>query len=134
MNFKLWLLTLFGVVMGFAAVFGLTQKNELYYWLIIGVVTAFAISKITKEKIFIKSTVIGLFIGVFNGIIQFAMFNTYMENNPDTLDGFSKIPLSLAPQYVLLFAAPFSGLVFGMFTGLIALIFIKVTEKKHPDI
>lgn len=135
MNFKLWLLTLFGVVMGFATVYGLTQKNEFYYWLLIGVVTAFAISKITSEKIFVKSTVVGLFMGIFTGIIQYVMFNTYLENNPDSIDGFKEIPLSLAPQYVLLFSAPFTGIVFGLFIGLIAYLFIKVTGRnkgKNP--
>lgn len=130
MNFKLWLLTLFGVVMGFATVFGLTKNNEFYYWMIIGVISAFAISKITTEKIFVKSTVVGLFMGIFTGIIQYVFFNTYLENNPESIDGFKQIPLSLAPQYVLLFSAPFTGIIFGLFIGLIAYVFVKISGKK----
>ena len=130
MNFKLWLLTLFGVVMGFATVFGLTKNNEFYYWMIIGVISAFAISKITTEKIFVKSTVVGLFMGIFTGIIQYVFFNTYLENNPESIDGFKQIPLTLAPQYVLLFSAPFTGIIFGLFIGLIAYVFIKISGKK----
>lgn len=133
MNFKLWLLTLFGVVMGFATVFGLTKNNEFYYWMIIGVISAFAISKITTEKIFVKSTVVGLFMGIFTGIIQYVFFNTYLENNPESIDGFKQIPLTLAPQYVLLFSAPFTGIIFGLFIGLIAYVFIKISGKKSEE-
>jgi len=131
MNLKLWLLSLFGVIMGFASVYGFTQDNEWIYWLIIGLISGYIVSKVTDKKVFVKSVVIGLFMGIFTGIIQSAMFDTYLLNNPKSLDGFKQIPVSLEPQYVLLFAAPFTGIVFGLFIGLVAFIFNRIKGNKN---
>lgn len=127
------MLTLFGVLMGLASVFGYTQSNEWLYWLVIAVISGFVIAKVTDRQIFVKSVVVGLFMGIFTGVIQSVLFDKYLENNPQSLDGFKEIPLSLAPQFVVLFTGPFIGIVFGLFIGLIAIIIDKITGKKLKD-
>lgn len=133
MNLKIWMLTLFGVLMGLASVFGYTQSNEWLYWLVIAVISGFVIAKVTDRQIFVKSVVVGLFMGIFTGVIQSVLFDKYLENNPQSLDGFKEIPLSLAPQFVVLFTGPFIGIVFGLFIGLIAIIIDKITGKELKD-
>ena len=130
MNFKIWALTLFGVAMGLASVYGYTEKFEWIYWIVIAVISGAVIAKIADRQIFVKSVVVGLFMGIFAGIIQAAMFDTYLANNPKSLDGFKEIPLSLEPQYVVLFTAPFIGIAFGLIIGLIAILFDKFTGKR----
>ena len=127
------MLTLFGVLMGLASVFGYTQSNEWLYWLVIAVISGFVIAKVTDRQIFVKSVVVGLFMGIFTGVIQSVLFDKYLENNPQSLDGFKEIPLSLAPQFVVLFTGPFIGIVFGLFIGLIAIIIDKITGKELKD-
>lgn len=127
------MLTLFGVLMGLASVFGYTQSNEWLYWLVIAVISGFVIAKVADRQIFVKSVVVGLFMGIFTGVIQSVLFDKYLENNPQSLDGFKEIPLSLAPQFVVLFTGPFIGIVFGLFIGLIAIIIDKITGKKLKD-
>ena len=133
MNLKIWMLTLFGVLMGLASVFGYTQSNEWLYWLVIAVISGFVIAKVTDRQIFVKSVVVGLFMGIFTGVIQSVLFDKYLENNPQSLDGFKEIPLSFAPQFVVLFTGPFIGIVFGLFIGLIAIIIDKITGKELKD-
>lgn len=130
MNLKLWLLTLFGVAMGLASVYGYTQSYEWVYWLVIALISGAVIARVADRQIFVKSVVVGLFMGIFAGVIQAAMFDTYLANNPRSLDGLKQIPMSLEPQYVLLFTGPFIGIVFGLFIGLIAILFDKFTGKK----
>ena len=130
MNLKIWVLTLFGVAMGLASVFGYTQSFEWIYWIIIALISGAVIAKVADRQIFVKSVVVGLFMGIFTGVIQAAMFDTYLANNPKSLDGFKEIPLSLEPQYVVLFTAPFIGIAFGLIIGLIAILIDKFTGKK----
>ena len=119
--------------MGLASVFGYTQSNEWLYWLVIAVISGVVIAKVADRQIFVKSVVVGLFMGIFTGVIQSVLFDKYLENNPQSLDGFKEIPLSLAPQFVVLFTGPFIGIVFGLFIGLIAIIIDKITGKKLKD-
>lgn len=130
MNLKIWVLTLFGVAMGLLSVYGYTQSYEWVYWLVIALISGAVIAKVTDRLIFVKSVVLGIFMGIFAGIIQSAMFDTYLENNPNSLDGFKDIPMSLEPQYVVLFTAPFIGIAFGLLIGLIAILIDKFTGKR----
>ncbi len=130
MNWKIWSLTLFGIVMGFASVFGLTQNYEFIYWLIIAVISGIVIAKVADRQIFTKGVVVGLFMGIFNAVIQAAMFDTYLQRNPESLDGFKRLPMTLEPQYVILFSGPFIGILYGIVIGLIAFLIDKITGKK----
>ncbi|HMS65426.1 MAG TPA: hypothetical protein PKD83_09265 [Ignavibacteria bacterium] len=130
MNLKIWTLTLFGVVMGLAYVYGFTQGFEWLLWILVVLICGAVIAKAADSQIFVKGVVVGLFIGIFCAVIQSVMFNTYLLNNKNSLDGFKQIPVSMEPQYVLLFAGPFMGIFIGLVIGLIAFLIDKITGKK----
>ncbi|MEO8447230.1 MAG: hypothetical protein ABI528_07020 [bacterium] len=130
MNWKIWSLTLFGILMGLVSVLGIAKNFEWLLWLIIAVISGAVIAKVADRQIFTKGVVVGLFDGIFSSIIQGIMFNTYLSNNPDSIDGFKQIPIALEPQYVILFSGPFAGILFGLVIGFVAFMIDKVTGKR----
>lgn len=78
---------------------------------------------------FVEGVVVGILSGLVNAVIQSAMFNTYLLNNPESLDGFRELPVAMQPQYVLLFAGPFIGLIYGIVLGIIALSLRKIISS-----
>jgi hypothetical protein len=130
MNWKIWSLTLFGILMGFLSVFGIERKILWILWIIIAVISGALIAKNADRQIFTKGAVVGLFDWIFFAIIQAVMFNTYLKNNPDSLDGFKEIPIAMEPQYVILFSGPFAGIIYGLFIGLLTFMFDKITGKR----
>jgi len=130
MNWNLILkLSLFGLLMGILSVFGFIPTGfEFFPWLIIAVISGYLISKHTTKLVITQSVVLGLFMGIIVSVFQAVFFDKLLENNPGSLDGFKEIPMSMEPQYVILFMGPFIGIIFGIVIGLIALGFRKMKK------
>lgn len=130
MNWKIiLLLSLFGVLMGLNYVFGLIQGLEWLLWLIIAIISAYVLYKQTDRLLFTHAVLTGIIMGIFNTIVQSALFDKYLENTPES-EGIPQWPITIEPQYFLLMAGPFVGIVYGLVIGLFALI-IKKILKKH---
>lgn len=130
MNWKVILLfTFIAALLGLASVFGfLKTGGEMIYWIVFILAAGFVIGKSANRAPFMHGVVTGLFAGILVSVIQAVMFNTYLENNPASLDGFKTIPLTMEPQYVLLFSGPFFGIAAGILIGLIAMILYKMKK------
>ncbi len=131
MNLKLVIiLVAMGAVMAVLSVYGILQSGfELVIWILFGLISAYLIAKIGGRMPFVEGTVVGILSGLVNAVIQSAMFNTYLLNNPQSLDGFKELPVAMQPQYVLLFAGPFIGLIYGVVLGIIALSLRKIISS-----
>lgn len=131
MNWKLVIiLVAMGAVMAVLSVYGILQSGfELVIWILFGLISAYLIAKIGGRMPFVEGTVVGILSGLVNAVIQSAMFNTYLLNNPQSLDGFKELPVAMQPQYVLLFAGPFIGLIYGVVLGIIALSLRKIISS-----
>lgn len=131
MNWKIiTLLVLIVVALSIASIFGIINSNYLFvYMLLTAAVSGFIIAKTCDSMIFMNGVVAGLLGGIIGSAIQSIFFDTYLKNNPDTLDGFKNMTTSLEPQYVLLFSGPFVGIANGIVIGLIALILHKIFNK-----
>ena len=132
MNWKIiLLLVLIGMVLAVGSLFGLLKSGyEVVYWLVLGMASGFVIGK-TCSRPFMHGVIVGLFTGILVSVIQAAFFDTYLLNNPGSLDGFKDLPSSLEPQYVLLFSGPFFGIAYGIVIGLIAFGLRKIAGKKN---
>lgn len=133
MNWKIiLLLVLLGVAIAIASLFGLV--NNIYVWasiiVIAAIISGFVIAKNCSRSIFMHGVIVGLFSGILGSVIQSLFFDTYLENNKESLDGFKNLTEALAPQYVILFSGPFIGIAYGIVIGLIAIVFSKMTSKK----
>ncbi len=132
MNWTIILLLVFiGAAIAVASLFGLLHSRyEIVYWLVLAVASGFVIAK-TCNRTFMHGVIVGLFTGIIGSIIQAVFFDTYLENNPSSLDGFTNLTTSLEPQYVLLFSGPFFGIAYGIVVGLIAFALKKISGTKN---
>ena len=129
MNWKtILLLSLFAILMGFLSVFGVIPDFEWLMWLVIAIVSGYVLNKQTKKLLFTHAVVTGIIMGVFNAVIQSVLFDTYLLNDPQ-IEGLSQWPATIEPQYFLLIAGPFIGIVYGLLIGLFALIIKKISKK-----
>ena len=124
------LLSLFGILMGLNSVFGVIKNIEWLLWLIIAIVSAYVLNKQTKKLLVTHAVITGLFIGILNAIVQSSLFDSYFVNNPE-IEGFKQWPITVEPQYFLLMAGPFVGIVYGLVIGLFALIIKKITKRNN---
>ncbi len=133
MNWKLiLLLVLVGAVMAVLSVFGVLQSSfELILWVIFGILSAYLIAKIGGRTPFLEGVTLGVISGIVNSVIQSSMFTTYLLNNPKSLDGFKEIPLSMPPQYLILFAGPFIGIIYGVVVGILAMSLRKIIASNE---
>jgi hypothetical protein len=128
MNWKLiLLLVLVGVVMAVLSVYGIVQSSyELILWIIFGIVSSYMIAKKGGATPFLEGATVGVLSGILNSVIQSALFDKYLLNNPESLEGFKQIPLNTDPQYIVLFAGPIIGLIYGIIVGIFAMSLRKV--------
>ena len=129
MNWKLiFFLSLFGIVMGLLSIFGFTRGIEWILWIVIAVICAAVISKKQSPKYFAHGLVTGLLDGVYNGIIQSAFYSMYLQNNPESIEGFRQSPVN--PRFFVLLMGPLIGLIYGCVIGFFAVLYAKVSKRK----
>ena len=134
MNWKLIFgLAGFGVLMGVLSLFGHTQGIEWLLWLVIAMVCSVLIAKTLSGKYFLTGLLVGLLDGVFNSLVQYVFFETYLSNSPRAAGGFGPIPGGLDPRIFVLIAGPFIGLLYGLGLGFLAWLAGKIF-KKQPHV
>ena len=132
MNWKIILyLTLASLVIAIASVFGIFNSNFMpLVMLIFSVICGIVISKKCNSQLFMHGVMVGLFSGIVISVFQSVMFDTYLLNNKDSLDGFVNLTGALPTTSVILFLGPFIGLIYGIITGMIAKKMHKGSSKK----
>ncbi|HMQ69180.1 MAG TPA: hypothetical protein PKA90_09275 [Ignavibacteria bacterium] len=131
MNWKIILyLTLASIVIGIASVFGIFNSNFMpLVMLIFSVISGYIIAKKSNSQLFMNGVMVGLFSGIVISVIQAVMFDTYLLNNKDSLDGFTSITGAMPTTSVIIFLGPFIGLVYGIIAGLVAGKIYKSNKK-----
>ncbi|MEZ4889210.1 MAG: hypothetical protein R2779_01215 [Crocinitomicaceae bacterium] len=126
MNYKIIIiLSSIGLIMGLLTVKGFTQKIEPFLWLLFGIATSLVLSKNIDEKTFLHGLIIGLTWGIINGMIQSAFFDTYISNNPQLQQSFSKSTF-IQPRYFVLATGPIIGLITGLVLGGLSVLLKKI--------
>jgi LytS/YehU family sensor histidine kinase len=132
MNWKLiFTLSLFGVAMAIADVFGLTKNIKPYLWFLIFIFYAVWIVRHVDGKYFLYGFLVSVINGVWISIIHAAFFSTYIANNPEQMDAYAKFPQSIGPRLMMLIVGPIIGAITGLIAGLFAFIASKLL-KKNP--
>ena len=131
MNWKSTLmLSGIGVLMGLAAVFGLTRSLEGPLWLVIGVGCSLWIAR-RLVRPFLHGFWVGLVGGAAATVIQAVFYSTYLERNPGQAVSVQDLPWNLSPRAFVLAVAPVSGLMSGLMLGLLSWLSSKLIGKKH---
>ena len=131
MNWKLiFTLSLFGVAMAVASVFGLTRKIEPLLWLVIFVACAIFIARYCVAKYFLHGFLLSLIDGIWISLIHAAFFSTFIKNNPEMAAAFQNLPAGISLRVLNLIIGPIDGAIFGVVLGLFAWIAAKLLRKK----
>ncbi|MCB0726045.1 MAG: hypothetical protein KDD00_01175 [Ignavibacteriae bacterium] len=131
MNWKIILyLSLASIVIGVASVFGIFNSNFMpLVMLIFSVVSGYVIAKKSNTQLFMNGVLVGLFSGILISVIQAVMFDTYLLNNKESLDGFTNITGAMPTTSVIIFLGPFIGLIYGIIAGMVASKIYKSNKK-----
>lgn len=132
MNWRLiLLLTLFGIVLAFAGVFGLPGRYEAIIWLIVFIIYAVIIVRKTTGKYFLHAFLISIMNGVWVGIIHAAFISTYLANHRVIRGIYKTIPLSYHRRIMTVIMGLALGVIMGVIAGLIAYAAEKTMKKKE---
>src|SRR5437879_1270629 len=119
MNWKtIFALSLFGVAMAIASLFGLTRGIEPLLWLGIFIFYAWWIAKHCAGKYFLHGFLVSVLNGVWIALIHAAFFSTFIRNNPEMVASFQKFPLPITLRVFNLIVGPIVGALFGVVAGL----------------
>jgi hypothetical protein len=134
MNWKLiFLLSLFGVAMAAASLFGWTKHIEPLLWLVIYVFCAWCIAKNATGKYFLHGFLVSVLNGIWISIIHASFYPLYIRNNPEMLEGFARLPPSLSPRLMMLVIGPVVGAIFGVIAGLFAFVGAKIMKRREAS-
>jgi hypothetical protein len=123
-------LSLVGVAVAIAGVFGWMGKIEPFLWLVIFVLYAVVIAKKVDGRFFLHGFLVSVVNGVWIAVIHSLFFPTYMANNPDMIASYEKFPHSIPPQVMMLIVGPIIGVLTGLVAGLFAYIAGKMMKKQ----
>ncbi len=123
-------LSLTGIAMAIAGVFGWMGKIEPLIWLVIFVLYAIVIAKRIEDRFFLHGFLVSVINGVWIAIIHSLFFSTYMANNPDMVASYQKFPHSIPPQVMMLIVGPIIGAGTGLVAGLFTYIASAIMKKR----
>ena len=115
--------------MGTASLFGYTQNIELLLWIIIALVSAVLIARITTHKIFLHGMLAGIGMGLSNIMVQITFYSLYVKNNPHTVTDLEQFAEVLTPQWFLFISSPFVGAMYGSLIGALS---VAAAKFHHP--
>ena len=130
MNWRLILsLSLLGIALGIASVFGFTSGREWLAWLFIGVYSAWKFSTRSHEELFLHGFYLGILVGCFSSVIQAIFISPYLANNPRMVEALNALPQGLHPAAVVLIMGPIIGTVSGVVFGVLAVVVGKLVRR-----
>lgn len=135
MNWKLIIaLSLFGVAMAFAGVYGITtQQSEAFIWPFIFMLYAVIIVKSVSGNYFLHGFLVSVLNGIWIGAIHALYFHTYIRNNPGVKKLYEDMPHFASPKITMVVMAPVFGAIFGLVSGLFAYIASRVLKRKSAS-
>jgi hypothetical protein len=130
MNWRLILsLSLLGIVLGIASVFGFTSGREWLAWLCIGAYSAWKFATRSREELFLHGFYLGILTGCFSSVVQALFISTFLANNPRMVEALNALPHDLHPAAVILIMGPIIGTVSGVVFGVLAVIIGKLVRR-----
>ena len=130
MNWKLiFLLSLFGLAMGLGTVWVISSTIEPVFWLVIFLVSAFAIARNAPGRYFLHGFLVSIVNSIWITAVHVAMFYTYVANHPEYLQ---MLPPDLAghPRRLMFLIGPITGILSGIILGLFSWIASKLFKRQ----
>jgi hypothetical protein len=131
MSYKLiFLLSLFGLAMGFATVFVIRPNIEPYAWLGIFALSALIIAKRAPGKYFLHGLCVSLVNSIWITAAHFALFDKYVAGHAREAAMAAQMG---SARTMMLVSGPIIGLVSGIVLGLFAFVASKFVVSSDSD-
>ena len=131
MNWKMiFLLSGLGVLMGLAGVYGWMSGFEIWIWIGLMLIAGALLGNTVKTKHFWNGFLTAALWSVLAGIIEIALLDTYLANNPETAAKFENMSEGFSPALAFLISIPFGAAISGVVLGLLTLLFGKLLGEK----
>jgi hypothetical protein len=125
MNWKLiFLLSLFGLAMAIASLFGLGAFEPLL-WLVIFIIYAWVIAKNCTRRYFLHGFLVSVVNSIWITAAHAIFFSMYITNNPQMNPS---LPPGINPRLLMIVMGPIFGVLFGVVAGLFAWVGSKIVK------
>jgi hypothetical protein len=123
MNWKLIVqLSLFGLVMGIATVFVIPSTVEPVCWLVVFLISAYALARNAAGRPFVHGVSVGLANCVWVTGSHVVLFHQYAARHVHEMSTMVSWPLHRHPRVLMLLIGPVIGLISGVILGVFAVI------------
>ena len=130
MNWSLvLLLSLFGLAMAVATVFVIPPDIEPAFWLVIFVISAYAIAQAAPEHYLLHGVVVGLANSFWMTAFHVISFQRYLMGHPQEAAMMTSLPLPDSPRLTMTMVGPVIGVVSGLVIGLLAMVAHKLFAR-----
>jgi hypothetical protein len=134
MNWKLILsLALINVLLGLLTIFGLLGSTATWIGLLILAVMAVVLGRFAEKKYFMHGFLTGVIGSLVAAVLQFALYDTYVANNPElaqSMDKLQEVFPSFDGSWMTLLFAPLGAAFNGAILGLLAILGGKIFGPK----
>lgn len=135
MNWKLILqLSLFGLVMGVATVFVISSAVEPFCWLVVFLISAYAIARGAPGRPFLHGVCVGLANSVWVTGSHILLVNQYLARHAREAAMMSSMPMPTHPRLMMALTGPIVGLVSGIVLGIFAIVATKVIGARSHTV
>lgn len=133
MNWKLVLqLAMFGIAMGLGTVFFVPSKVEPILWLIVFLLSGYAITKHCVRLRFLNALLVGLLDSLLKTSVHVVFFSDYVARHAQEMAMIRQMTSAVSPRQLILLSSPIWGVIYGTATGVFALLigmFVKPAES-----
>jgi hypothetical protein len=131
MNWKLIVqLSGFGLIMGVATVFFIPSNIEPYCWLVVFLISAYAIARYGTGSPFLHGVFVGLANSVWVTSAHVLLFSQYVARHAQEMHTMASMPLAKHPRLLMLITGPIIGLISGIVLGIFAYVASKLVSPE----
>jgi len=129
MNWKLILqLSLFGLVMGVATVFFISSSVEPFCWLVVFLISAYAIARGAPGRPFLHGVYVGLANSVWVTGAHILLADQYLARHAREAAMMNSMPMPTHPRLMMALMGPVIGLVSGIVLGIFAVVATRLVR------
>jgi hypothetical protein len=129
MNWKLILqLSLFGLVMGVATVFFISSSVEPFCWLVVFLISAYAIAHAAPGRPFLHGVCVGLANSVWVTGAHMLLLDRYLAGHVREAAMMNSMPMPTHPRLMMALIGPVIGLVSGIVLGIFAVVATRLVR------
>jgi uncharacterized membrane protein len=122
-------LSLLGLGMAFATVFIIPSNVEPFIWLVIFIVSAYAIARECSSRFFLHGFLTSLANCVWVTTVHVLMYDTYIIYHQEEAAMLSTGPLATHPRLMMLITGPIIGIISGIVLGFLSWIASKLVKR-----